>query len=125
VSETQRVLIVEDDPEIIRLHSLFLQRAGYEPIPALGGTQAIEMLAEIDVDLILLDLMMPDMDGWSVLRAVRRMEKLEQVPVIIVSVKHPTENQAEMEDYADLFEGYLMKPFVGEGLINLVKKTLG
>jgi CheY-like chemotaxis protein len=119
-----RILIVEDDPEIIRLYSLFLTRAGHEPIPALGGEEALQLLEAIEIDLILLDLMMPAMDGWTVLEAIRQNERLRQVPVIIATVKHPLENKGRIENYVDLFEGYLMKPFVGQSLMKLIDKTL-
>lgn len=124
MTQELRVMIIEDDPEIIRLHSIFLKRAGYEPIPALGGRQALRLLEEITVDLILLDLMMPDLDGWAVLRAIRENDKLRTTPVIIVTVRHPLEDQDQVRTFAGQFEGYLMKPFVGESLINLVENTL-
>ncbi|MGD8624836.1 MAG: response regulator [Anaerolineae bacterium] len=119
-----RILIVEDDPEIIQLYSLFLTRSGHEPIPALGGEEALRILEEIEVDLIILDLMMPVMDGWTLLETIRQNERLRQVPVIIATVKHPLENEGRIENYVDLFEGYLMKPFVGESLMKLIDNTL-
>jgi CheY-like chemotaxis protein len=120
----QRVMIVEDDPDMIELLSIILRRGGYDAIPALGGKEALRVLHDRDVDLILLDLMMEDMSGWAVLETIKRDDRLRRVPVLIVSARHYLEDPKQTEAHADQFEGYLVKPFVVRDLLVQVEEAL-
>ena len=71
MTSKRRVMIIEDDPDMIEMLSLILQRGGYEPLPALGGREGLLLLRETAVDVILLDLMMDDLNGWDVLKAIK------------------------------------------------------
>jgi CheY-like chemotaxis protein len=119
-----RIMIVEDDRNMIELYSLFLEQEGYEPVPAMGGQEALRLLKETSVDLILLDLMMPVVDGWAVLRAIREQETLRALPVIIATIRSPIEDPRQVEAHAGLFEGYLVKPFIVHDLLLQIKEAL-
>lgn len=121
---SKRVMIIEDDPDMIELLSLILRRGGYEPTSALGGKQGLRLLQESGADLILLDLMMDDMSGWAVLDAIKAHERLRQIPVLIVSARHHAEDPQQTAAYANLFEGYLVKPFVVRDLLAKITEAL-
>ena len=119
-----KIVIIEDDPDMIELLSLILRRGGYEPCPALGGKEGLRLLQEIDADLILLDLMMEDMNGWTVLEILKSDERLGTIPVLIVSAKHHLEDPAQTLAYANRFEGYLVKPFVVHDLLAQIQEAI-
>ena len=124
MTEKPRVMIIEDDPDMIDLLSVILRRGGYEPIAGLGGQQGLCMLRESGADLILLDLMMDDMSGWRVLELVKEDESLRNIPVLIVSARHYLEDPDQTAAHAGLFEGYLVKPFVVRDLLTKIVEAL-
>ncbi len=119
-----RVLIIEDDPDMIDLLSVILRRGGYQAVPALGGREGLRILREDGADLILLDLMMDDISGWRVLELVKEDESLRQIPVLIVSARHFLEDPDQTAAHAGLFEGYLVKPFVVRDLLTKIVEAL-
>jgi CheY-like chemotaxis protein len=120
----KRIMIIEDDPDMIELLSLIIRRGGYEPVAALGGQEGVRRLKETGADLVLLDLMMGDISGWMVLHAVKSDEALQHVPVLIVSARHQMEDPVQAEAFAHLFEGYLVKPFVVQDLMSQIVEAL-
>jgi len=87
----RQVLVVDDDPQLVDLFSRMLQSAGeaYHPIRAFGGKDALERLRNQAVDLVLLDLLMPEVDGLAVLRAMKAEPALAAIPVIVISAMYP------------------------------------
>jgi len=81
------ILCVEDEPEMIDLIRLILGRRGFEVKGATGGTEGLKMIREEHPDLVLLDLMMPDMDGWEVYQQIKADEKTRDIPVIVATAK--------------------------------------
>jgi CheY-like chemotaxis protein len=120
-----RVLIIEDDPDMIELLSLILRRGGYEPLAALGGKEGLHLLEETPVDVILLDLMMDDISGWSVLEIIKGQERLRDIPVLIVSARHHLEDPIQTVAHEDQIEGYLVKPFVVRNLLTQIEEAIG
>ena len=120
----QRVMIIEDDADMIELLSLVLRRGGYEPVAALGGCEGLRILQDTPADLILLDLMMDDISGWTLLQTIKRDSKLREIPVLIISAKHYLEDIDQTAAHANLFEGYLVKPFVVEDLLSQIVEAL-
>jgi two-component system response regulator VicR len=120
----KRVVYIEDDPEIINLVRLILSRHGFELIGAEGGRSGLLMVRQMHPDLVLLDLMLPDMDGWEVYRRMRTDEALKDIPVIIITVKA---NRAERRAALNTFNvnGYITKPFDMHELVQSVRKALG
>jgi CheY-like chemotaxis protein len=119
-----RVMIIEDDPDMIELLALILRRGGHEALPALGGKEGLRLLEETQVDVILLDLMMDDMNGWIVLETIKADSRLAQIPVLIVSARHHLEDPAQTAAHADQFEGYLVKPFVMHDLLSQIDEAV-
>ena len=120
----KRVLIIEDDLDMIGLLKIILKRGGYEPISALGGKEGLRLLQEASVDLILLDLMMDDINGWEVLERIKADPALRMVPVIIVSARHQAEDPGQTETHSDQFEGYVVKPFVVRDLLTQIQEVI-
>ena len=119
-----RVMIIEEDPDMIDLLTVILKRGGFEPVSGLGGQEGLRVLREQGADLILLDLMMDDMSGWHVLELVKQDEALRMIPVLIVSARHFLEDPYQTEAHAGLFEGYLVKPFVVKDLLSKIVEAL-
>jgi CheY-like chemotaxis protein len=124
MTEKSRVMIIEDDPDMIDLLSVILKRGGYEPVPALGGKAGLRSLREQGADLILLDLMMEDLNGWQVLETVNADEKLCDIPVLIISARHHLEDPDTTAAHEGQFEGYLVKPFVVRDLLTAILEAL-
>jgi len=120
-----RVLIVEDDPDIIQLLSHVVRRAGAESVLASGGRQGLRLALKSSPDLILLDLMMDDMDGWSTLEALKADEQLSPIPVIIVTVKQEVEDYEQIDAHAGMFETWISKPFKVDELTSRITQILG
>jgi CheY-like chemotaxis protein len=119
-----RVMIIEDDPDMIDLLTVILKRGGFEPLAGLGGQEGLRILREQGADLILLDLMMDDMSGWRVLELVKQDEDLRMIPVLIVSARHFLEDPDQTAAHADLFQGYLVKPFIVRDLLTKIVEAL-
>jgi diguanylate cyclase len=84
-SGLKKILVVDDDPFIRSLLSAWLQEAGYETVTASDGQQALEQVVREKPDILLLDLMMPKLDGYSVVKWLRRHEETSGLPIIILS----------------------------------------
>ena len=116
---SQKVLVVEDDINIAELLRLYLQKDGFEVSHAADGGKAVEMAKEIQPDLVLLDIMLPVMDGWSVLRTIRQDSK---TPVIMLTAKGETNDKVQgLKQGAD---DYLTKPFEMKELLARVEAVL-
>ena len=116
---SQKVLVVEDDNNIAELLRLYLQKDGFEVSHAADGGKAVEMAKEIQPDLVLLDIMLPVMDGWQVCRELRKTMKM---PIIMLTAKGETEDKVSgLEMGAD---DYIVKPFEVEELLARVHAVL-
>ena len=103
----RKVLIVEDEANIAQLLQLYLEKEGFETQAAKDGSKGLELFRSFQPDLVLLDIMMPIMDGWTVLRKIR--EGGDKTPVIMLTAKGETEDKVTgLESGAD---DYIVKPF--------------
>jgi DNA-binding response OmpR family regulator len=114
---------VEDEPEMIDLMRLILGRRGFEVKGANGGAEGLKMIRESAPDLILLDLMMPDMDGWEVYQQLKADEKTRNIPVIVVTAKAQSIDKVLGLHIAKV-DDYIAKPFSPQELLNSVEKVL-
>jgi len=115
-----RVLIVEDDPDTLVILRVNLQHAGIEPILASDGSTAISRIQAEDPDAVLLDVLLPGVDGWQVLEELHRIG--DPVPVIVCSGKN---NPADIQRARDLGAvGYLVKPFDIDRLIDVTTEAV-
>jgi len=117
------ILCVEDEPEMIDLMRLILGRRGFEVRGANGGVEGLKMIREDKPDLILLDLMMPDMDGWEVYQQLKADEKTRDIPVIVVTAKAQSIDKVLGLHIAKV-DDYIAKPFSPQELLNSVEKVL-
>ena len=120
----QRILIIEDDPDTIQFLQVVLRTGGYQPIAALGGYAGLVALRQERLLLVLLDLMMDDVDGWTVLRTIRENPTYADLPVIIVSVRNPLEDPRLFKQHRELFSDYVMKPFNIRDLLDRISRLL-
>jgi DNA-binding response OmpR family regulator len=117
------ILCVEDEPEMIDLIRLILGRRGFEVKGAAGGIEGLKMIRQNPPDLVLLDLMMPDMDGWEVYQQMKADEKTKNIPVIVVTAKAQSIDKVLGLHIAKV-DDYLTKPFSPQDLMNSVDKVL-
>ncbi|MEJ2510018.1 MAG: response regulator [Anaerolineales bacterium] len=121
--ETIRVVCVEDEPEMIDLIRLILGRKGYEVIGAHGGMAAMQIIQEHMPDVILLDLMMPDMDGWEVYQKLKADEDVKNIPVIVVTAKAQSIDKVLGLHIAKV-DDYISKPFSPQELLDSIDQIL-
>ncbi len=120
---SKRILCIEDEPEMIDLIRLILTRAGYEVLGAESGPVALDLLEHETVDLILLDLMMPEMDGWEVYQRLKAWERTRDIPVIIVTAKAQRIDRV-LGLYIVGVDDYITKPFSPKALLHSVEEIL-
>lgn len=120
---THKIVCIEDEPEMIELVKLILNRHNIEVIGALGGQEGLEKIAAEKPDLILLDLMMPTMDGWEVYQKVKSMEDSRHIPVIVVTAKAQSIERVLGLHIARV-EDYITKPFSPKELTDSIRKVM-
>jgi DNA-binding response OmpR family regulator len=121
--ETKRLVYIEDEIEMIDLVRLILGRKGFEVVGANGGQEGLELVRNQPPDLVLLDLMMPDLDGWEVFQQLKADEATRQIPVIVVTAKAQTIDRVLGLHIAKV-DDYISKPFSPQELISSVEKVL-
>lgn len=118
-----RILCIEDEPDMVDLMRLLLTRKGYEFLGARGGRDGLQIAQEQQPDLILLDIMMPDMDGWQVYQTLRKDERTASIPVIVVTARAKTDEQLRALREAKV-DDYITKPFGPAQLLESIEKNL-
>jgi two-component system response regulator VicR len=122
-TNTKQILCIEDEPEMIDLIRLILGRRGFEVVGAAGGKEGLEKVRQQPPELVLLDLMMPDMDGWEVYQQMKADEKTKDIPVIVVTAKAQSIDKVLGLHIAKV-DDYIAKPFSPQDLLNSVEKVL-
>jgi two-component system response regulator VicR len=121
--EKRRILCIEDEPEMIDLIRLILERKGFQVIGAVGGAEGITAIRREKPDLILLDLMMPDIDGWEVYQQMKADEALSKIPVIVITAKAQSIDKVLGLHVAKV-DDYITKPFNPRELQESVERIL-
>jgi len=122
--DSKRVVCIEDEPEMIDLVRLILGRKGFNVIGANGGIEGLETVRRTRPDLVLLDLMMPDMDGWEVYQQIKADPALRDIPVVVVTAKAQSIDKVLGLHIAKV-DDYITKPFGPQELLESVEKILG
>ncbi len=117
-----KVLVVDDEPEIVKYVEHVLRRLGYEPIGAANGEEAVQKAINDPPDLVILDVMMPRMDGFAVCRTLREREATRLVPVIIMTALQGVENRVKLLEHGA--DDVLTKPVDERELIARVQAVL-
>jgi len=116
---TKKILVVDDEPRYLRLMEANLQIEGYQVVQAVNGQQAVEMVGQETPDLVLLDVMMPVLDGFQ---ALERIRGFSNTPVIIVSAKGQEQDRVRGLDLGA--DDYILKPFSATELLARVRAVL-
>jgi DNA-binding response OmpR family regulator len=122
--DKKKVVCIEDEPEMIDLVKLILGRKGFDLTGAMGGREGLEAIRRVKPDLVLLDLMMPDMDGWEVYQQMKADVEMQKIPVIVVTAKAQSIDKVLGLHIAKV-DDYVTKPFGPQELLQSVEKVLG
>jgi DNA-binding response OmpR family regulator len=118
----KRILVVDDDENILNLERTILEQKGFDVTAAGGGAEALQLLEERTFDLVLLDVMMPEVDGFTVCRRIKEDPRLKDVPVIFLTAKGGGEALAEGFESGAIM--YINKPFTANKLLTIVHTML-
>ncbi|MEM7332144.1 MAG: response regulator [Chloroflexota bacterium] len=121
--ELKKVVCVEDELEMIELVKLILGRNHYDVTGAVGGHEGLIKIQEIKPDLVLLDLMMPEMDGWEVYQKMKASEEMRDIPVIVVTAKAQSIDRVLGLHIARVND-YITKPFGPQELLDSVERVM-
>jgi len=119
----KQILCIEDDEEMIDLIRLILTRRGFEVIGASNGASGLEIIKDKKPDLILLDLMMPEMDGWEVYQLIKSDEASQNIPVIVVTAKAQSIDRVLGLHIAKV-DDFITKPFSPQELLDSIESVL-
>ncbi len=114
-----RILVVDDDPHIRELVSVFLEREGFQTYEAIDGVDALRKIEEVKMDMVILDVMMPNMDGWELCYELRRHY---DIPLLMLTAKGETSQKVKGFQLGT--DDYLVKPFDPLELVVRVKALL-
>lgn len=120
---TKKILVVDDEPDVLEVLRVRLKSSGYEVQTAVDGEEALEMLRSGKTDLVLLDILLPGMDGCQVCREIRKDEFLRYLPVILITASVLEENIGERIAGSGA-DDYLIKPFDSEVLLSKIRKFI-
>ncbi len=124
VSELEtRVVCIEDEPEMIDLVRLILSRKGFDVIGAAGGYEGLQAVEKLHPRIILLDLMMPDMDGWEVYQRIKANPETSHIPVIVITAKAQSIDRMLGLRIARV-DDYITKPFGPAELLDSINRVL-
>ena len=115
----KKVLVIDDEPDTLELVKLVLESGGFTTMLAKNGIEALRLIEAKEPDLVLLDIMMPDMDGWEVFRKIK--EKYSRVPIAILTAKAQNIDRL-MGLHVLKADDYITKPFGKNELIDRVRK---
>lgn len=120
--QKKRILIVEDEESLLKLETILLTVKGYEVVGALNATEAFENLSKSQFDLVLLDIMLPDLDGFEVCKRIKLAPDTAQTKVVMLTAKKSPEDQAK--GLASGANAYLTKPFKSAMIMEVIEKVL-
>lgn len=118
-----KILYIEDDHEMIELIEMILSRRGYKVLGAQGGRKGLDIAREVLPDIILLDLMMPDLDGWDVYQQLKSREETKNIPVIVITAKAQPIDRVFSLQIAKVTD-YIAKPFRPHELLSSIDRIL-
>lgn len=122
MADQKRLLLIDDDPNLILLVRDYLEFRGYEVITAENGREALEILEDDIPDMIICDVMMPEMDGYTLVENIRENPRISWIPVLFLSAKGQSQDRVKgLNKGADV---YMVKPFEPEELVAQVESSL-
>jgi CheY-like chemotaxis protein len=121
MAKEPHILYVEDERATFDLVNQALKPLGYHVVRATSGQQGLAMIKKQKPDLLLLDLMMPDINGWDIYRSVKTNEALANIPVIVITALSTDQDRTVIADLPQA-DAYIVKPFDVEQVVQLVQK---
>jgi len=118
--DKKRILVVDDERHIVRLVQVNLERAGYEVLTAFDGIEALDKVKNDNPDMVVLDVMMPRMDGFEVLKNLQSDPRFQNIPVIMLTAK--AQDADIFKGWASGVSSYLTKPFNPRELLVFVER---
>lgn len=122
MADRKRVLVVDDEPDVLLLCRVNLEFEGYEVVEASDGVEALEQMRATDPDLVLLDVMMPRLDGWQVLEQAKADPQIEDIPIVLLTAKVQDADQLRGFDLGAA--EYITKPFSPLALSQTIEEVL-
>jgi DNA-binding response OmpR family regulator len=119
-----KIVCIEDDAAMVELVTLILKNRGFEVFSANRGPDGLELIASSKPDLVLLDLMMPEMDGWDVYQRMKADDTMRSIPVIVVTAKAQNIDKVLGLNIAKV-QDYITKPFSPNDLVDSINRVLG
>jgi DNA-binding response OmpR family regulator len=120
---SHKIMVVDDEADIVFILRCMLRRQGYEVIEAFSGEECLERIEEEKPDLVIMDIMMPGLDGWEVCKKIKENYNTSAIPVSMLSVKKSSEDRKKSLEYAHADE-HLVKPIELHTVINTVESLL-
>jgi len=118
----KKVLVVDDDPYILMSLEFLMKKNGYDVMVARNGTEALDIVGKQMPDIVLLDIMMPDVDGYEICRYIKKTAKLKHTKIVFMSAKS---KEADIQKGYDLGAAlYITKPFSTRELVKQIKELL-
>ncbi len=118
----KKILIVDDEADVVEVIEMLLKSEAYDVLKAYDGKEALGILEDDTPDLVILDIMMPEIDGVEVCRRMRKLEKMKEVPIIMFSAKLSAQDKKNSFDAGA--DGFITKPFNARGFISGIKTYL-
>ncbi len=122
MADRRRVLVVDDEPDVLLLCRVNLEFEGYEVMEASDGVEAMSRVRERRPDVVLLDVMMPRMDGWQVLSELKSDDELKDIPVVMLTAK--VQDQDQIRGWSSGASEYITKPFSPLSLSQVLEDVL-
>lgn len=118
----KRIILVDDEASIIKVLTVRLEKAGYEVIPVMDGKEALDSIRKERPDLVILDLMLPTLDGYKVCRLLKFDERYKHIPIFVLSAR--VEEDAKKRSMEAGADEYISKPLKTDELLDKIKKYL-
>jgi CheY-like chemotaxis protein len=122
MSDRRRILLADDEPSLVKMLSKHLELAGYEVLVAFDGQEALTKAKAERPDLIILDIMMPKLDGYNVCATLKQDPRYQQIPILILTAKTRKEDEAMAKKVGA--DEYIRKPFRSEALIESIQRLM-
>lgn len=122
MSDTKKILVVDDDPYILMSLEFLMKKNGFDVMVARNGTEALEIVEKQVPDIVLLDIMMPDVDGYAICKHIKGSKKLKEAKVVFMSAKS---KESDIQKGYDLGASlYVTKPFSTRQLLKQVQELM-
>ncbi len=122
IDETQKILVVDDDPYILMSLEFLMKKNGYNVLVARNGTEAMQIIKDFIPDIVLLDIMMPDVNGYEICKYIKSSKKLSHCKVVFLSAKS---SEADIKKGYDLGASlYISKPFSTRTIVKQLKELV-